>query len=357
MREPGAPIRGRGAAENPPNRFERLVVVADPDHIDPDPDGEASPDPRTEFLRDPARTIIARNQSPDVGFDASINPYRGCEHGCAYCYARPTHEYLGFSAGLDFETRILVKPDAPALLRHELAAKSWRPQVVAISGVTDCYQPIERRLRITRGCLEVMAEFCNPVTVVTKSALVARDADVLAELAKFDASAVAISVTTLDVELQRNLEPRAPRPDVRLRAMEALAKAGVPVGVMVAPVIPGLTDHEMPRILEAAARAGARFAGKVVLRLPHGVAPLFEAWLERHAPLRKDKVLSRIRAYRGGNLSDPRFGSRMRGEGFFADEAAQLFSLGCKRAGLATRGPALSAAHFRRPGGDQMTLL
>jgi DNA repair photolyase len=228
---------------------------------------------------------------------------------------------------------------------------------VAISGVTDCYQPIERRLRITRGCLEVLAEFRNPVTVVTKSALVARDADVLVELAKLDAAAVAISVTTLDVELQRSLEPRAPRPEVRLRAMEALAKAGVPVGVMVAPVIPGLTDHEMPRILEAAARAGARFAGKVVLRLPHGVAPLFEAWLERHAPLRKDKVLSRIRAYRGGNLSDPRFGSRMRGEGFFADEAAQLFSLGCKRAGLATRGPTLSAAHFRRPGGDQMTLL
>jgi DNA repair photolyase len=347
----------RGAAENPPNRFERLAIVADPDHADLDPDGEAPRDPRTEFLRDASRSVLARNQSPDIPFDASINPYRGCEHGCAYCYARPTHEYLGFSAGLDFETRILVKEDAPALLRRELSAKRWTPQVVALSGVTDCYQPIEGRLRITRRCLEVLCEFRNPVTVVTKSALVARDADVLAELARFGAAAVWISITTLDAKLQRALEPRASRPESRLRAVEALARAGVPVGVMVAPVIPGLTDHEIPRILAAAAGAGARFAGRVVLRLPYGVADLFEAWLGRHAPLRKEKVLARIAALRGGRRNDPRFGSRLRGEGVFADEIADLFALGCRRAGISSRGPTLSTAHFRKPAGAQLALL
>jgi DNA repair photolyase len=342
--------RRRGAAANPGNRFERLAVepaeAAGPD--------EPAPDPRTRFLRDGSRSVIARNQSPDIPFDASINPYRGCEHGCAYCYARPTHEYLGFSAGLDFETRILVKPDAPALLRRELTSPRWTPQVVALSGVTDCYQPVERRLRITRRCLAVLAEFRNPVTVVTKSALVARDADLLGELARHDAAAVAVSVTTLDPGLQRVLEPRAARPAARLRAIEALSKAGVPAGVMVAPVIPGLTEHEMPRILEAAAAAGATFAGRIVLRLPYGVADLFEAWLQEHAPLRRDKVLSRIRALRDGRRNDPRFGTRLRGEGLFADEIERLFALGCRRAGIATRAPALSTAHFRRPGGEQL---
>jgi DNA repair photolyase len=347
----------RGAAENPPNRFERLATVADPSHRDDDPDETLPADPRTVFLRDASRSILARNQSPDIPFAASINPYRGCEHGCAYCYARPSHEYLGLSAGLDFETRILVKEDAPELLRRELAARSWEPQVVALSGVTDCYQPVERRLRITRRCLEVLAEYRNPVTVVTKSALVSRDADVLATLARFEAAAVAISVTTLDVQLQRALEPRAPRPSSRLKAIEILAKAGVPVGVMVAPVIPGLTDHEMPRILEAAAAAGARFAGLVVLRLPFGVADLFEAWLDRHAPLRKQKILSRIHALRGGRRNDPRFGSRLRGEGIYADEISRLFALGCKQAGIPGRGPTLSTAHFLRPGGAQLPLL
>src|SRR5262249_49309315 len=234
-------IRGRGAAENPPNRFERL-------HYEPDPDADPDerPAPETLFFRDTTRTILATNQSPDVGFEVSVNPYRGCEHGCPYCYARPTHEYLGFSAGLDFETRIMVKEDAPELLRKELAAPKWEPQMIALAGATDAYQPIERRLRLSRRCLEVLAEFRNPVGVVTKNHLVSRDRDLLAELAGFNAAAVYLSITTLDAELARRLEPRASHPDARLQAIRELSDAGVPTGVLVAPIIPGLNDHETP---------------------------------------------------------------------------------------------------------------
>lgn len=343
-------MRARGAPGNPPNRFERL-------HLEPEAEdsglvgepGEPRPDPRTELRVDPSRSIVANNESPDVGFDASVNPYRGCEHGCAYCYARPTHEYLGFSAGLDFETRILVKRDAPALLRQALSARSWKPRVLALSGVTDPYQPAERRLRLTRGCLEVLASFRNPVTVVTKSWLVTRDGDLLSAMAEVDAAAVCLSITTLDPDLQRRLEPRASTPGRRLAAIEALARAGIPTGVLVAPVIPGLTEHELPAILRAAAGAGARFAGRVVLRLPHGVKELFDDWLAREEPGRRAKVLARLRALHGGRLYDSSFGARQRGGGVFADSIDALFALGCRRAGLATRAPALSAAAFRRP--------
>src|SRR5262249_29963864 len=241
-----------------------------------DPEGPA---PATQFFRDSSRTIIARNDSPDVGFDASINPYRGCEHGCTYCYARPTHEYLGFSAGLDFETKIMVKEDAPELLRRELAAPRYQPKPLALSGVTDPYQPIERRLQLTRRCLEVLVEFRNPVVIVTKNHLVTRDADLLGELATRRAVAVFVSVTTLDADLARILEPRASSPPGRLDAVKELAELGIPVGVLVAPVIPGLTDHELPSILKAVASAGAISAGYVMLRLPHAVAVLFEQWL------------------------------------------------------------------------------
>jgi DNA repair photolyase len=340
-------VRGRGAEANPPNRFERLRYEPAPEPPDPD----APPrDPATELLRDPSRSIVATNASPDVGFDASVNPYRGCEHACAYCYARPTHEYLGFSAGLDFETKILVKERAPELLRRALAAPSWHPRVVALSGVTDCYQPAERGLRITRGCLEVLRDFRNPVVIVTKSWLVTRDADLLAELARDGCASVCLSVTTLDPQLQHLMEPRAARPAKRLAAIEALARAGVPVGVLVAPVIPGLTDHEIPAILGAAAGAGAAFAGKVLLRLPHGLPELFESWLERHAPGRKDKVLRRLRALHGGRLYDSRFGARQTGAGLFARQIEDLFALACRRHGLAREGPTLSTAAFRRPG-------
>src|SRR5258706_2046460 len=270
-------IKGRGASWNPQNRFERLEYVHDEDAQDHSQnDDEPSPLPRTIFLRDPTRTILAHNDSPDVGFDTSINPYRGCEHGCIYCYARPSHEYLGFSAGLEFETKILVKDDAPELLREELMSKKYTPRMIAISGVTDPYQPIERKLQLTRRCLEVLAEFRNPVIIVTKNQLVARDVDILKELASFDAAAVCVSVTTLDVELARVMEPRTSTPANRLEAIHSLAEAGVPVRVLVAPVIPGLTDHEIPAIIQAAAEAGARQAGHVVVRLPHGVGELFE---------------------------------------------------------------------------------
>lgn len=354
---PGPRRVARGTSSNPANRFERIHVVDDPD-VDAAPEDEGGPRTvPTLLLRDPSRTILAHNQSPDVGFDTSLNPYRGCEHGCAYCYARPTHEYLGFSAGLDFETRILVKQDAPSLLRAALAAPRWQPRVVALSGVTDPYQPAERRLQITRRCLEVFTEFRNPVAIVTKSALVTRDTDLLAELARFDAAAVNISITTLDDDLRRRLEPRAASPRARLGAIEALARAGVPVGVMVAPVIPGLNDAEIPSIVATAADAGARSAHLVALRLPHGVGDLFEDWLERHVPERRSKVMNRVRSLRGGRTNDPRFHSRMRGSGAFADQIQDLFALTCRRAGLSNERPPLSTAAFRRPGDGQLALL
>jgi DNA repair photolyase len=343
--------RGRGTAENPPNRFERLAYLPILEASDED-DGAV----KTQYLKDASRSLITFNDSPDVGFEASINPYRGCEHGCIYCYARPYHEYLGFSAGLDFETKILVKEDAPVLLRAELASRKWQPKVVAISGVTDCYQPIERKLQLTRRCLEVLAEFRNPVIIVTKNQLVTRDIDILKELASVDAAAVCVSVTTLDAELARVMEPRTSTPANRLEAIQALAEAGVPVRVLVAPTIPGLTDHEMPSIIQAAAKAGAGNAGYVVVRLPHGVKELFEHWLEDHFPDRKKKVLNRIRDMRGGKLNDPNFGSRMSGEGVFAEQIRSMFKLACRRAGIEGSGPALSTAAFRRPAPPQLSL-
>ncbi|MEK6406675.1 MAG: PA0069 family radical SAM protein [Acidobacteriota bacterium] len=343
--------RGRGTAENPPNRFERLAylpIIESPD--------DADRAVKTQYLKDASRSLITFNDSPDVGFEVSINPYRGCEHGCIYCYARPYHEYLGFSAGLDFETKILVKEDAPELLRAELASRKWQPKVVAISGVTDAYQPIERKLQITRRCLEVLAEFRNPVVIVTKNQLVTRDIDLLKELASFDAAAVCVSVTTLDAELARVMEPRTSMPANRLEAIQALSEAGVPVRVLVAPIIPGLTDHEIPSIIQAAAKAGASHAGYVVVRLPHGVGELFEKWLEEHFPDRKKKVLNRIREMRGGKLNDPNFGSRMRGEGVFAEQIRSMFKLACRKAGIEGGGPELSTAAFRRPSGPQLSL-
>jgi DNA repair photolyase len=342
---------GRGAVDNPPNRFETIAIVKEPDWTDPD-----DPLPATQFFRDSSRTIISYNDSPDVGFDASFNPYRGCEHGCIYCYARPTHEYFGLSAGLDFETKIFVKENAPDLLRAELSSKKWKPQVLACSGVTDCYQPIERRLKITRRCLEVLREFRNPVAVITKNFLVTRDADLFADLARDDAAAVVISVTSLDEKVSRAMEPRASRPAQRLAAIETLAKAGVPVAVNVAPVVPGLTDHEIPLILEACARAGARSAAYVALRLPYAVSPLFQDWLGRNFPDRKNRVLHRIQDIRGGKLYRSEFGSRMRGEGVYADQIASLFEVARRKSGLDKRDFELSTKAFRRPGENQLLL-
>jgi DNA repair photolyase len=528
------PLRGRGAHDNPRNRFYQRSVEADPEAFDPE-----EPLPRTEFLKDISRTIIATNESPDIPFEASINPYRGCEHGCVYCmsgdtrilladgttrplveirrgdwivgterdrgrractltrvedcwrvrrrafqilledgteltagadhrfltrggwkfvaagaddeprpvlsrgdrllgvrdlpreipssvrkdvrahsggtavyesaagtlstallglevtsprewalrsvmplagvqelfdittgtgdfiangvvshncYARPFHEFLGFSAGLDFETKILVKEDAPELLRKELSKKGWTPKLLALSGVTDPYQPVERRLTLTRRCLEVLADFRNPVAIITKNHLVTRDSDVLRSMARLGAAAVSVSITTLDSRLARTMEPRTSTPERRLLAISHLARAGIPVGVNVAPIIPGLTDHEVPVILKAAAEAGASFAGHTVLRLPHGVKDLFATWLGEQLPDRKEKVLHRIREVRDGALNDPAFGSRMSGRGNYADQIHDLFRLGCRKAGLGQDPPELSTAHFRVPPGPQLEL-
>jgi DNA repair photolyase len=495
------PLRGRGTNAAPPNRFEAA-------RFEPDPetgfDDETAPDPRTQYIPDASRSALAHNDSPDVGFDASINPYRGCVHGCVYClapetpvlhadmswrplgdvrvgdvligfdehvpgprrmrklrpaavlnvwwsrkstlrmltphaevvttadhrwlrpdsrwsksaqlapldrllrlssddppkldaepswspepivaiepgrlrdvvdiqtttgtffaaglathncYARPTHEYLGFSAGLDFETRVLVKHELPELLRGELSRKSWKPQVIGISGVTDAYQPIEQKLRLTRRCLEVLAEFRNPASIISKSRLVARDADVLQELARHDAVSVSLSLTSLDPELARKLEPRAAQPKARLWTVEQLARAGVPVGVNLGPIIPGLNEHEIPALVAAAADAGARWAAWLLLRLPFAVKDLFSEWLAQHYPDRREKVLHRIADVRDGKLSETRFGLRHRGTGLYAEQIRALVELARRKHGLAAHGPELSVAAFRRPGGAQLPLL
>ncbi|HEX4638063.1 MAG TPA: PA0069 family radical SAM protein [Chthoniobacterales bacterium] len=350
-------ICGRGASWSPANRFEKLHVdLTDVDFVDDDPDSEEKPRRATQYFDDKTKTIIAHNQSPDVGFETSINPYRGCEHGCIYCFARPTHEYLGFSAGLDFESRIMVKREAPRLLEAELSSAKWKPQLMMMSGVTDCYQPIERKLKITRGCLEVLAKFRNPVGILTKNRLVTRDIDILSELARDKCAVVNLSITSLDVDLQRILEPRTSAPAARLDAVAQLRAAGIPVGVMVAPVIPGINDHEIPKIVEACAKAGAQFAGHVILRLPWAVAPLFEHWLDEHFPERKAKVLDRVRATRGGKkLYDSRWRKRQIGEGIFAEQISKMFEVACRRAGMTER-PKLSIAAFRRPN-EQLEML
>jgi DNA repair photolyase len=344
--QPLVQLKGRGAPQNPKNRFVGSEYVADGDWLDTLPDDE--PGPRTELLRDHTRGIISRNDSPDIPFETSVNPYRGCEHGCIYCFARPTHEYLGYSAGLDFETRILVKHEAAELLRKELASPRWTPQPIAMSGVTDPYQPVERKLGITRACLEVLAEFRNPVAMVTKNHLITRDIDLLGELAAHQAAVVNVSITTLDDALQRVMEPRASTPARRLEAVRKLAEAGIPVRVLVAPVVPGLTDHEMSAILAAAADAGASAASYIPLRLPHGLKGLFEDWLETHFPDRKDKVLNRIREMRGGKLYDSEWGTRMRGQGVFADQYEAMFGALTRKLGLVRHFPALSTDAFRR---------
>lgn len=348
------PIKGRGALDNPANRFEKL-------HFEYDDDvnqlTEEELPKHTVLLKDKTCSVLTRNDSPDIGFEFSINPYRGCEHGCIYCFARPTHEYLGFSSGLDFESKILVKEDAPQLLREELSKKKWQPQVVIMSGVTDCYQPIERKLRITRGCLEVFAEFRNPVGIITKNHLVTRDIDLLSELARHNAVIVNVSVTTLDSDLARIMEPRTSMPEARIEAIQQLSAAGVPVNLMVAPVVPAITDHEMVNIMERGAEAGAVSAAYTVMRLPYAVKELFEQWVVAHFPDRSEKVLNRIRSMRGGKLNDSTWGQRMHGQGIFAEQIEQTFRVARKKFGLDKPRPDLSIASFRRPPGNQLELL
>jgi DNA repair photolyase len=336
----------RGAISNPKNRFDHLDYIPDPDDPAEDP-----PLLRTQFIEDDTQSILTRNDSPDVPFTYSVNPYRGCEHGCAYCFARPTHEYLGYSAGLDFETKIVVKVRAPELLRAELSSPRWKPDTVALSGVTDCYQPIERRLGLTRRCLAVLAEFRNPVSVITKNHLVTRDIDLFRDLAAHHAVRINISITTLNARLAKKLEPRASPPLRRLKALEQLAAAGIPVCLLMAPCIPGLNDHEMLNIFTAAANAGARDAAITPLRLPGAVAGIFSQWLDTHAPDKKEKILNRVREMRGGRLNDPRFGSRMQGSGFYAEQMSAMYKVAWKTAGFAAHPPVeLSTASFRAPG-------
>jgi DNA repair photolyase len=343
----GTRIQGRGSAYNPGNRFERLTLDQQSDEF-----REEAPERKIEtiYYRDSSRTILAKNDSPDIPFTYSVNPYRGCEHGCVYCYARPSHEYLGFSSGLDFESRIMVKMDAAQLLNEALQDHRFKPQVIALSGNTDCYQPIERKLELTRACLEVFLKYRNPVGIITKNAIVTRDLDVLQKMARHNLVAVTISVTTLDASLASRMEPRTSIPEKRLEAIRELSRAGIPTCVNVAPIIPELTDDEIPRILQAAADAGATFAGYILLRLPYAVKDLFREWLEREVPSKAGKVMGRIEDVRSGNSTDPRFHTRMTGEGQFAEAIKTLFEASCNKYGLNKKDFALSTAHFQRPG-------
>ncbi|MBP2228931.1 DNA repair photolyase [Azospirillum agricola] len=349
--------KGRGAISNTTSRYEREVRVLGDDGWG----GSERPDEpvRTLLFDDSARTVISRNTSPDIVFERSVNPYRGCEHACVYCFARPTHAYLGLSPGLDFETRIFRKARAAELLATELRARSYVCKPLALGANTDPYQPVEREQRITRAILEVCRDFNQPVMVITKSALVLRDLDILAPMAERRLVNVALSLTTLDRDLARRLEPRASAPPRRLAAMRELTAAGVPVAVLASPMIPGLNDHELEAILAAAAEAGAVQANHILLRLPLEIKDLFEEWLREHAPNRADRVLSLIRQCREGELYRSRFGSRMKGTGPVAELLSQRFRLACRRLGLNGRDADLNCADFRPPPapGDQLTLL
>lgn len=350
-------IKGRGTAAAPPNRFESLRTNVDWEQLAAD--DELLIEPRkvaTEFLPDMSESLIVENHSPDIPFRFGVNAYRGCEHGCAYCYARPYHEYLGMNAGLDFETKILVKFDAVKLFRRELNRPSWKGEWLHMSGVTDCYQPCERKFRLTRGLLEVMHEASQAVTIVTKNALVCRDIDILADMAKRNLVQVGLSVTTLDAHLARVLEPRTSSPEARLEAIRALFSAGIPVRAMLAPMIPGLTDHEMPELLEAVKAAGAGAASYILLRLPHAVAPIFQQWLAEHRPLALPRIEGLIRGARDGALYKSEFGSRMKGKGVYAEHLRATFDVFVKKLGLDGSLPELECSQFHPPrdaGGQQ----
>ena len=349
-------IRGRGAATNSAGRFEQFDTVRCDDGWDAEDD---LPPLRTEIRDEVARSLITYNRSPDLPFDRSINPYRGCEHGCVYCFARPTHAYLGLSPGLDFETRLVARPNAADILRKELSSKGYKVAPIALGTNTDPYQPIEKTRSITRACLSVLQEFHHPIGIVTKGALIERDLDILAPMAQMGLVRVGISLTTLDADLSRRMEPRAPSPKRRLTMIRRLTEAGVPVRVMTSPVVPGLTDHELENLLEAGRDAGADAASWIMLRLPREVSELWQDWLKNHEPARAEKIMSKLREMHGGKEYDPRWGHRMRGEGEYAELIAKRFKLAVKRLGLATRTPQLRCDLFQKPAqvGDQLSFL
>ncbi|WP_413875503.1 PA0069 family radical SAM protein [Albidovulum sp.] len=344
--DPFLRLRARGAATNDPGRFEPYRRQAESDGWDL-PEEERLL--RTEVSEERPRTVLNPVASPDLGFDRSVNPYRGCEHGCIYCFARPSHGYLGLSAGLDFETRLVARPAAPAVLAREIARKSYRCAPIAFGTNTDPYQPVEARYRIMRRILGLLSDWNHPLGIVTKGTLIERDLDILRDMAARNLVHVGISVTTLDAGLARRLEPRAPTPARRLATIAALARAGVPVRAMVAPLIPVLTDPELERILEAARDAGAAAASWILLRLPHEVAPLFRDWLDRHEPRRAAHVMARLAEMRGGRDYDAEWGTRMTGEGVHADLLARRFALAARRLGLATRLPPTDTTRFAPP--------
>ena len=349
---PAQAIKGRGAVSNITGRFESQRIEAVDDGWQPyQDDTHINPALRTSVTPEYAKSILSRNQSPDLPFSVSLNPYRGCEHGCVYCFARPTHAYLGLSPGLDFETRLYAKLNAPELLRRELAANNYQASPIALGINTDAYQPCERELTITRRCLEVLHECEHPVGLITKSSLIERDIDLLQDMASRNLVAAALTITTLDHSISRNLEPRAASPSRRLQTIEKLAKAGIPVLVSVAPVIPFVTEQELEKVLQAAANAGASAAGYTVLRLPHEVNPLFQEWLQSHFPERAQRVMNRIRDMRGGKDYDANFATRMRGEGLWADMIRQRFAKALKRYGLDKSGRynQLDCTRFRKP--------
>ena len=354
----GAPLarKGRGALTNPAGRFESKASQREDDGWENL--AEIPERIETTLQVDTARTVISRNDSPDISFELSINPYRGCEHGCVYCFARPSHGYLGLSSGLDFETKLFYKADAAQRLKAELAQASYQPKPIALGINTDAYQPVERRLRITRSLLEILCETNHPVSIVTKSALVARDLDLLAEMAKRNLAQVYFSITTFDTRISRKLEPRAAAPEARLKALAELSEAGVPTGVLVAPVIPALTDPELETILKRAREAGAESAGYVMLRLPYEIKDLFAEWLQAHAPDRAAHVMNLLKQMHGGKAYDARFGHRMRGSGPVADLIAQRFKLACKRLGLNLKRRELDCSRFKPPRNEngQMSL-
>jgi DNA repair photolyase len=350
-------LRGRGAVSNASGRFEKETRVLVDDGWNTEDDEE--PSLKTEILRDSSRTIITRNNSPDISFSQSINPYKGCEHGCIYCFARPTHAYLGFSPGADFESKIFTKPNAAELLRKELSAKNYVPKVLAIGTNTDPYQPIEKKLRIMRSILEVLWEYKHPVGIVTKNAGILRDIDILAPMAEAGLAKVALSVTTLDRKLARTMEPRASTPPKRLAALKTLASVGIPTAVMVAPIIPALNDEEIETILDAAKDAGVRSAGYVLLRLPLEIKDLFREWLEANEPGRAKHVMSLIRSMRGGKDYDAQWNTRMRGTGPYADMISRRFHMAVKRLCLNADHRPLDTSQFKRPiqAGQQLELL
>jgi len=347
-------FKGRGAISNPAGRFDRTGVEA----VD---DGwyreEAPESVATSLQPDHARGVISTNDSPDVGFEYSINPYRGCEHGCIYCYARPSHSYVGLSPGLDFETRLFYKADAAKVLEEELARPGYVCKPIMLGANTDPYQPVERRMQVTRSILATLAACRHPVSIVTKGVLIARDVDILADLARDRLTGVMVSLTTLEAETKRTLEPRAASPQARLKVIRTLADAGVPVGVLVAPIVPAITDHETERILEAARDAGASMAAYVMLRLPYEVKHLFREWLAQHYPQRAEHVMSLVRDVRGGRDNDPNFGTRMRGTGPYAELIRSRFRVSIRRLGLdSPRAFSLDSTRFRRPSGPQLQL-